>query len=141
MDPGRDDFVPQLATSGALRVAAIESEWRSLAGSTAGALFRGPDWLLPWWHAYHNTLGAELHVLVGRATDADATTAAGDIVCIAPLYRRTVKVALLDTRELRMIGDAGPRPPALPAEGPPPCRRRPRLRASRISRRSRNRPS
>jgi GNAT superfamily N-acetyltransferase len=32
---------------------------------------------------------------------------------MAPLYRRTVKVALLDTRELRMIGDAGPRPPSL----------------------------
>ncbi len=92
---------------------AIESEWRSLAGSSAGALFRGPEWLLPWWHAYHNTLGAELHVLVGRATEGDPNVPAGEIVCLAPLYRRTVKVALLDTRELRMIGDAGPRPPAL----------------------------
>ena len=89
---------------------AVEEEWRTLAGQGAGALFRGPDWLLPWWHAYHNTLAAELHVLVGRATDGEA---AGQIVCIAPLYRRTVKVALLDTRELRMMGDAGPRPPAL----------------------------
>ena len=92
---------------------AIEGEWRSLAASGAGALFRGPEWLLPWWHAYHNTLAAELHVLVGRATEAEDTVAVGDIVCIAPLYRRTVKVALLDTRELRMIGDAGPRPPSL----------------------------
>ena len=93
---------------------AIESEWRSLATIGGGALFRGPDWLVPWWSAYHATLGGELHVLVGRATEADATGAkVGDIVCIAPLYRRTVKVALLDTRELRMIGDAGPRPPAL----------------------------
>ncbi len=93
----------------------IEAQWRELAATGPGALFRGPDWLLPWWHAYHNTLGAELHVLVGRAVDADPLTpvAAGDIVCIAPLYRRTVKVALLDTRELRMIGDAGPRPPSL----------------------------
>ncbi len=90
---------------------AIEAEWRSLAGAGAGALFRGPDWLLPWWHAYHNTLAAELHVLVGRVAEGDP--AAGQIVCIAPLYRRTVKVALLDTRELRMIGDAGPRPPSL----------------------------
>ncbi|MBA3454012.1 MAG: GNAT family N-acetyltransferase [Deltaproteobacteria bacterium] len=89
---------------------AIEGEWRALAGQGAGALFRGPDWLLPWWHAYHNTLHAELHVLVGRATDGEAE---GEIVCIAPLYRRTVKVALLDTRELRMMGDAGPRPPSL----------------------------
>jgi len=89
---------------------AVEAEWRALADQGAGALFRGPDWLLPWWHAYHNTLAAELHVLVGRATDGEA---AGEIVCIAPLYRRTVKVALLDTRELRMMGDAGPRPPSL----------------------------
>ncbi len=92
---------------------AVEAEWRLLADIGAGALFRGPDWLLPWWHAYHNTLAAELHVLVGRATEVDPTVTAGDIVCIAPLYRRTVKVALLDTRELRMIGDAGPRPPSL----------------------------
>ncbi|CAN5758219.1 hypothetical protein BH11MYX2_BH11MYX2_32630 [soil metagenome] len=89
---------------------AVESEWRSLA---QGSLFRGPDWLLPWWSAYHATLGAELHVIVGRATEGDPNHPAGSIVCLAPLYRRTVKVALLDTRELRMIGDAGPRPPAL----------------------------
>ncbi len=92
---------------------ALETPWRELASTGAGALFRGPDWLIPWWNAYHNTLGAELHVLVGRATEADGPTAIGDIVCIAPLYRRTVKVALLDTRELRMMGDAGPRPPSL----------------------------
>ncbi len=89
---------------------AIEAEWRALANQGAGALFRGPDWLFPWWHAYHNTLAAELHVLVGRATEGEA---AGEIVCIAPFYRRTVKVALIDTRELRMMGDAGPRPPSL----------------------------
>jgi hypothetical protein len=92
---------------------AIEREWRMLAMHGTGGLFRGPDWLIPWWQAYHATLAAELHVLVGRATDADPSgTKVGDIVCIAPLYRRTVKAALLDTRELRMIGDAGPRPPA-----------------------------
>ncbi|HEY1810703.1 MAG TPA: GNAT family N-acetyltransferase [Kofleriaceae bacterium] len=89
---------------------ALEADWRALA---AGVLFRGPDWLIPWWLAYHNTLAAELHVLVGRATETDATANAGDVVCLAPLYRRTVRVALLDTRELRMMGDAGPRPPSL----------------------------
>lgn len=111
----RDTFERRMAIDvsvvrdlGALR--ALEAEWRALAGTGPGALFRGPDWLMPWWHAYHNTLGAELHVLVGRATEGDE---AGQIVCLAPLYRRTVKVALLDTRELRMMGDAGPRPPAL----------------------------
>ncbi len=35
------------------------------------------------------------------------------MVALAPLYRRTAKVALLDTREVRMMGDAGPRPPSL----------------------------
>src|SRR4051812_14698263 len=94
---------------------AVDAEWRALAASGGGsALFRGPDWLIPWWSAYHNTLGAELHVLIGRATEADSSgIKAGDLVCLAPLYRRTVKVALLDTREIRMMGDAGPRPPAL----------------------------
>ena len=95
---------------------AIEGEWRALASAGGSGLFRGPDWLVPWWQAYHATLHAELHVLVGRAQDADAEpggAAAGEIVCLAPLYRRTVKIALLETRELRMIGDAGPRPPAL----------------------------
>ena len=95
---------------------AIEGEWRALASAGGSGLFRGPDWLIPWWQAYHATLNAELHVLVGRAQEADTEpggAAAGEIVCLAPLYRRTVKIALLETRELRMIGDAGPRPPAL----------------------------
>jgi GNAT superfamily N-acetyltransferase len=88
----------------------LESEWRELAATGPSVLFRGPDWLIPWWLAYHNTLHAELHVLVGRATESDN---AGQLVALAPLYRRTVKVALLDSRELRMMGDAGPRPPSL----------------------------
>src|SRR5262249_2628500 len=92
---------------------AIETPWRELASTGTGALFRGPDWLLPWWGAYRTTRRAELHVRVGRAAEGDTLTQVGDIVCIAPLYRRTVKVALLDTRELRMMGDAGPRPPSL----------------------------
>ena len=91
---------------------ALEPEWRVLAGGGPGALFRGPDWLVPWWLAYHNTLHAELHVLVGRATEDEGDVVAGQLVCMAPLYARTVKVALLDTRELRILGDAGPRPPA-----------------------------
>ena len=87
--------------------------WRALAAAGPNVLFRGPDWLIPWWLAYHNTLGAELYVLVGRATEGDSNgTKPGEIVFLAPFYRRTVKVALLDTRELRMMGDAGPRPPS-----------------------------
>ncbi len=75
--------------------------WRTLAG---GARFRGPDWLLPWWHAYQHALDAELYVIAGRL--------AGELVCVVPLYTRTVK-SVLDVRELRLMGDAGPRPPAL----------------------------
>ncbi len=94
---------------------ALEAEWRTLASTGPGALFRGPDWLIPWWLAYHNTLAAELHVLVGRATETDPSTNTkpGELVCLAPLYRRVIKLALLDNRELRMMGDAGPRPPSL----------------------------
>src|SRR5580700_6140551 len=100
----RDTFAKRMAIDvsvvrdlAALR--ALEADWRSLA---AGVLFRGPEWLIPWWLAYHNTLHGELHVLVGRASEADASgVQAGDVVCIAPLYRRTIKVALIDTRELR----------------------------------------
>ncbi|HTJ44922.1 MAG TPA: GNAT family N-acetyltransferase [Kofleriaceae bacterium] len=85
---------------------AIEPEWRALAATGgSGALFRGPDWLIPWWHAYHQVLGAELHILAGREN--------GELVALAPLYTRTAKLAMLDVREVRMLGDAGPRPPAL----------------------------
>src|ERR1041385_7626703 len=98
----RDNVAPRMAVDvsvvrdiAALRE--IESEWRALASVGSGGLFRGPDWLIPWWQAYHATLAAELYVIVGRTTEADATgVAAGEIVCLAPLYRRTVKVALLD---------------------------------------------
>jgi GNAT superfamily N-acetyltransferase len=96
--------VQVLRDLGALR--AIEPEWRALAAAGgSGALFRGPDWLVPWWHAYHQVLGAELHVLAGRED--------GELVALAPFYARTAKLAMLDVRELRMLGDAGPRPPAL----------------------------
>ncbi len=83
----------------------LEPAWRELAAAGgAGALFRGPEWLLPWWHHYREVLGAELHVMVGRAD--------GVLVCLAPFYLRTSS-ALTRPRELRMMGDAGPRPPAL----------------------------
>ncbi len=83
----------------------LSSAWRDLAKlGGSGALFRGPDWILAWWHAYHAVLEAELCVLVGRED--------GELVCLAPFYVRTTK-GLVDVRELRMLGDAGPRPPAL----------------------------
>lgn len=87
------------------QLAAIEAQWRALARSSGSELFRGPAWLVPWWHAYQRALGAELYVVCGRVE--------GELVLLAPLYRRTTKVALLDLTELRLMGDAGPRPPAL----------------------------
>lgn len=95
-------LITELSELGALR-----DEWRGLAErGSGGALFRGPDWLLPWWHAYHQVLGAELHVLIGRAD--------GELVCLAPFYTRLGRGAPgLKIREIRLLGDAGPRPPAL----------------------------
>ncbi len=86
---------------------ALEEEWRRLAAlGGSGALFRGPDWLIPWWHAYHRVLGAELFVHAGRAD--------GELVFLAPLYIRDARRAPgLKMREIRLMGDAGPRPPSL----------------------------
>ncbi len=85
---------------------ALEPEWRTLAlAGGSGALFRGPDWLMPWWLHYHGALGAQLYVVIGRSE--------GKLVALAPLYTRTVKMAVIDGHELRLMGDAGPRPPAL----------------------------
>jgi ribosomal protein S18 acetylase RimI-like enzyme len=86
---------------------ALADSWRELTERSAkGSLFRGPDWLLPWWHAYHQVLHAELHVLIGRAE--------GELVCVAPFYSRLGRGAPgLKVREIRLLGDAGPRPPTL----------------------------
>lgn len=85
----------------------LREEWDALARlGGGGALFRGPAWLVPWWHAYHRCLGAELRLFVGRED--------GALVCIAPFYVRSTRLGPgLKLRELRLLGDAGPRPPAL----------------------------
>jgi hypothetical protein len=93
-----------LDTVGAL--ATIEEPWRALAAQGEGARFRGPDWLLSWWHAYNRVLGAHLRVMAGRAD--------GKLVCLAPFYERVARLApAVKVREIRLLGDAGPRPPAL----------------------------
>jgi len=85
---------------------AIEPEVFALVNASASpSLFRGPTWLLPWWHAYHKILGAELHVYLGHDGD--------ELVGFAPFYRRVAKHGPgLKLTELRLLGDAGPRPPA-----------------------------
>ncbi len=91
---------------------ALEAEWRELArAGGSGALFRGPDWLLPWWQHYHRVLGGELLVIIARTRPGDDGVA--KLVGLAPFYQRKVKVALLELHEIRLLGDAGPRPPAL----------------------------
>jgi len=82
---------------------ALEPEWRQL---TTGSLFRSPDWVVPWWHAYHRVLDARVHACVGRD--------GGELVFLAPLYLREARRGPgLKVRELRLMGDAGPRPPGL----------------------------
>jgi len=85
---------------------ALEPEWRALAqAGGSGALFRGPDWLIPWWLHYHQVLHAELAVVIGRLD--------GELVGLAPFYARPIRLPLIEGKELRLMGDAGPRPPAL----------------------------
>jgi ribosomal protein S18 acetylase RimI-like enzyme len=84
----------------------IAGDWAELARRAGGSLFRGPDWLLPWWQEYHRVLGAELSVEI--ATDG------GRLVAVAPFYTRVGKRRPgLKLKEIRLLGDAGPRPPAL----------------------------
>ncbi len=86
---------------------ALREPWRELADLGGhGALFRGPDWLLPWWQAYRQVLGAELYVLLAREGE--------DLIAMAPFYTREVSRGPgAHVREIRLLGDAGPRPPAL----------------------------
>ena len=87
---------------------AVTDPWRELAGQSAngGPLFRAPIWLLPWWHAYHRVLDAALMVVAGFA--------GGRLVALAPFYTRVARrEPRLKLKEIRLLGDAGPRPPAL----------------------------
>ncbi len=87
---------------------ALVEPWRELASGMpgGGSLFRGPQWLLPWWQAYHRVLGAELHVVAGFSGER--------LVALAPLYTRVGRRGpRLKLKEIRLLGDAGPRPPAL----------------------------
>jgi len=87
----------------------VADPWRQLADRSAaggGSLFRGPNWLLPWWQAYERVLAAELRVVAGYSGDR--------LVGLAPLYTRVGRRGPgLNLKEIRLLGDAGPRPPAL----------------------------
>jgi len=85
---------------------AVEGELAEfVAASAKPSVFRGPQWLLSWWHSYQQILAAELHVYLGRDGD--------DLVGFAPLYKRVARHGPgIKLTELRLMGDAGPRPPA-----------------------------
>tara|TARA_R110002096_G_scaffold44526_13_gene120595 strand:- start:200386 stop:202083 length:1698 start_codon:yes stop_codon:yes gene_type:complete len=86
---------------------AIADPWQAMADEAGiSPLFRGPRWLLSWWRAYQRQLGAELYSL--------AVYDDGRLVGLAPFYKRAAKRSpTRKLEEIRLMGDAGPRPPAL----------------------------
>ncbi len=56
----------------------VESEWRQLWLRTNCSPFQSPDWLLPWWTAFHDN--RELYVIIVRRERR--------IAAILPLYRQ-----------------------------------------------------
>jgi ribosomal protein S18 acetylase RimI-like enzyme len=101
----KQDLVFRLV-DGIVELRSLEDAWTALAIRDGGSRFRTPAWLLPWWHAYHHALGATLWVVVAER--------AGELVGLAPFYRRSARLAPgLKVDEIRLLGDAGPRPPAL----------------------------
>lgn len=86
---------------------ALAPEWEALARAGGdGALFRGPAWALPWFRAYGGAFGATLCLVAAREE--------GRLVALAPFYERTAKLGPgVKSKELRLLGDAGPRPPGL----------------------------
>jgi ribosomal protein S18 acetylase RimI-like enzyme len=90
------------------RLSALAAEWTELARAGGdGALFRGPGWILPWWQHFGPAMGeAELLVLAGWD--------GARLVGLAPLYERVARMGPgVKSREVRLLGDAGARPPSL----------------------------
>jgi ribosomal protein S18 acetylase RimI-like enzyme len=85
----------------------IAERWQVLADEAGiSPLFRGSRWLLSWWRAYQRQLGAEIFSFAIYEEDR--------LVGLAPCYRRRAKrSATGKVDEIRLMGDAGPRPPAL----------------------------
>jgi CelD/BcsL family acetyltransferase involved in cellulose biosynthesis len=75
-----------------------EQAWsRLLARSDADALFLSWDWLTLWWHCFSDALSAALEML--------AFYREGDLVGVAPLYRRrVVRSRLLPATSVQLIG-------------------------------------
>lgn len=87
------------------RLGALTPEWMQLAErGGVRALLGGPIWCELWLGCYGAALEATPQIVALRD--------GGALVGVAPLYTRTSKVGPgVKARELRFIGDAGPRPP------------------------------
>ncbi|MBK9070798.1 MAG: GNAT family N-acetyltransferase [Myxococcales bacterium] len=79
-------------------------QWQALAVA-GGQFFVSPTWLLPWWEAFGAALRGQLAVIIVVEGET--------LVGLAPLYLRKSHVALLEVTEVRLLGDAGPRPAGL----------------------------
>jgi CelD/BcsL family acetyltransferase involved in cellulose biosynthesis len=77
---------------------ASESAWsRLLARSSADTLFLSWDWLTLWWHCFAGALAAVPEIL--------AFYRGGDLVGVAPLYRRRVmRSGVLPATSIQLIG-------------------------------------
>ncbi len=86
---------------------ALSEPWQVLADDAGTSpLFRGPRWLLAWWRAFQRQLDAQLYSL---AIFDDQR-----LVGLAPFYVRQAKRSpTRKLEEIRLMGDAGPRPPEL----------------------------
>src|SRR5688572_16567513 len=89
------------------RLEALRAEWIELARAGGDSpFFRGPGWLLPWFRSFGPTMEAKLHVVAGW----DGTKLVG----LAPCYERTARMGPgVKLTEVRLLGDAGARPPAV----------------------------
>jgi GNAT superfamily N-acetyltransferase len=89
------------------RLSDLAPDWEALVQATGeGTLLRGLAWTNLWLTLYGPALDARLHVIVGRDD--------GKVVGIAPFYERSVRIGPgVKAKEIRLLGDAGPRPPAL----------------------------
>src|SRR5262245_22316093 len=89
------------------RLPELANDWEALTQATGeGQLLRGPAWASLWFQHYGPALEARPYVVVGRVD--------GRVVGIAPFYERSVRIGPgVKAKEVRLLGDAGPRPPAL----------------------------
>lgn len=99
------DLAVAIATD-ATSLAVLEPSWRDLWRRCPGASpFQSPDWLIPWWEAFHPGV---LQVV--------AVSAGGRLVALAPLYREDgahgkrllpLGISLSDDTDVLVDPDAG----------------------------------